>query len=50
MKIKFMLIMLALVLCISPVAAVSGDDFEVVIDKSGDINTYTYFNKNNPDE
>ena len=52
MKFKIMLIGIALLLalCISPVTAVSGDDFEVVIDKSGDINTYTYFNKNNPDE
>ena len=52
MKFKFLLIglALALMLCISPVAAVSGDDFEVVIDKSGDINTYKYCNKNTPGE
>jgi hypothetical protein len=37
---------LALVLCISPVAAVSGDDFEIVIDDSGDIPTYKYCNPN----
>jgi hypothetical protein len=36
-------IALALVLCISPVAAVSGSDFEVVIDESGDIPTYKYY-------
>jgi hypothetical protein len=45
MKFKFMLIglALALMLCISPVAAVSGSDFEVVIDESGDIPTYKYY-------
>ena len=43
-------IMLALMLCITPVAAVSADDFEVVIDMDGKQNTYTYFNVNDPDE
>jgi hypothetical protein len=38
--------MLALMLCISPVVAVSGSDFEVVIDDSGDIPTYKYCNPN----
>ena len=48
MKLKFLLIGLALVLmlCISPVAAVSGNDFEIVIDDSGDIPTYKYLNPN----
>jgi hypothetical protein len=45
MKLKFMLIglALALVLCISPVVAVSGSDFEIVVDESGDIPTYKYY-------
>lgn len=52
MKFKFMLIgiALALMLCISPVAAVSGNDFEVEIDKSGWVYTYTYHNVNDPSE
>ena len=52
MKFKFMLIglALALMLCISPVAAVSGDDFEIVIDTSDDIWSYKYRNVNDPDE
>jgi hypothetical protein len=41
---------LALMLCISPVAALSGDDFEVVIDESGWGYTYTYHNVNDPSE
>jgi hypothetical protein len=54
-----MLIGLALMLCISPVAAVSADDFEVVITKSDEKNiftgssklsTYTYSNVNNQSE
>ena len=45
-------IMLALVLCITPVTAVSADDFEVVIESVEDntgcrYNTYTYCNMNN---
>lgn len=43
-------IVLSLVLCITTVAAVTGDDFEVVIDKSGYFESYTYLNVNNPDE
>lgn len=52
MKFKFMLIGLALVLmlCISPVAAVSADDFEIVHDDSQYYDTYTYRNVNDPDE
>lgn len=48
MKLKIMLIGLALVLalCISPVAAVSGTDFKIVFDDSGDIPTYKYSNPN----
>lgn len=46
MKLKFMLIglALALVLCISPVAAFTGDEYIDVVDESGDIPTYTYKN------
>jgi hypothetical protein len=52
MKFKFMLIglALALVLCISPVAAVSGTDFEIVHDDSQYYDTYKYCNVNDPDE
>ena len=54
MKFKIIIIGLALVLalCISPVAAVSGDDFEIVSGKEeGDLYyTYKYRNMNNPDE
>lgn len=50
MKLKFMLIMLALVLCTAPVAAVCGDDFDVVEDETGIIYKYKYVNKNDPDE
>jgi hypothetical protein len=39
---------LLLMLCISPVAAVSGGGFEIVIDDSGDIPTYKYYNKYTP--
>ena len=39
-------IALVLMLCISPVVAVSGSDFEIVIDDSGDIVTYKYLNPN----
>lgn len=48
MKTVYMIIGIAmvLVLCISPVAAVSADDFEIVIDDSGDIPTYKYSNPN----
>ena len=52
MKIKIIIIglALALMLCISPVAAVSGNDFEIVEDWSGDIPTYKYYNKYTPGE
>ena len=52
MKFKFLLIgiMMALMLCITPVAAVSGDDFEIVTGKDGRLNMYKYCNMNNPDE
>lgn len=52
MKFKIMLIGIALLLalCINPVAAVSGDDFEIVIDTSDDIWSYKYRNVNDPDE
>lgn len=52
MKLKIMLIGLALLLmlCISPVAAVSGTDFEEVISKVDGVNTYKYLNLNDPDE
>ena len=52
MKFKFMLIgiVLALALCITPVAAVSGSDFEIVTDESGIIYSYEYRNVNDPDE
>ena len=52
MKFKFMLIgiALALVLCISPVAAVSGNDFGIENDESGDYESYTYHNVNDPNE
>lgn len=46
----FIGIMLALVLCITPVAAVSGTDFEIVIDESGKIPTYKYYNLYTPGE
>ena len=46
MKLKFMLIGIALVLmlCISPVAAFTGDEYIDVLDESGDIPSYTYKN------
>ncbi len=52
MKIKLLLIglMLVLALCISPVAAVSADDYEVVVDMSGDTPSYKYYNVNDPNE
>ena len=54
MKFKFIIIgiVLALVLCIAPVAAVSGTDFNIVIDEDEDgfPLTYTYRNMNNLDE
>ena len=45
-------IMLALVVCITPVAAVSADDFEIVTWQEGTwkINSYKYLNTNDPDE
>ena len=45
-------IMLALMLCITPVAAVSADDFEVVTwkDEDGTIMSYMYYNMKSPDE
>jgi hypothetical protein len=42
--------MLILALCITPVAAVSADDFEIVFDRSIYSDKYTYCNVNNPDE
>ena len=42
-------IVLALVLCISPVVAVSADDFEIVVDNP-EVNKYKYFNVNNQSE
>ena len=54
MKIKYIIIgiMMALVLCITPVAAVSADDFEIDVEmnKDGMSGTYTYFNVNNQSE
>ena len=48
-------IVVALMLCITPVAAVTGDDFEIVTDLDDmitayTVNKYTYSNKNNPNE
>jgi hypothetical protein len=43
-------IALLLALCISPVAAVSGSDFEEVISKVDGVDTYKYLNLNDPDE
>ena len=45
-------IMLALVVCITPVVAVSTDDFEVDIlkDEDGTIMSYMYYNMKSPDE
>ena len=49
MKIKLLFgIALALMLCISPVAAVSGDDFEIVKEKDGKGYTYRYHNVTDP--
>ena len=42
--------MLALVVCITPVAAVSADDFEIVFDNKSYFEKYTYSNMNNPGE
>ena len=39
-----------LALCISPVAAVTGDDFEIVTRKDGEYTNYEYHNVNNPVE
>ena len=55
MKFKFMLIgiALALMLCISPVAAVSGNDFEIYISQTYPTHghgTYKYWNLNNKSE
>ena len=52
MKFKLLLIgiMLVLALCISPVVAVSADDFYITIDRCGDGMLYTYFNQNDLDE
>lgn len=46
MKTVYMIIgtMLVLALCITPVAAFTGEEYIVVIDDSGDIPTYTYKN------
>ena len=52
MKIKFMLfgIMMALALCITPVAAVSADDFEVDVEEGYYYKTYTYTYVDKPKE
>ena len=52
MKFKIMLIgiALALTLCISPVVAVSGDDFEVVEEIGQYSGKHTYFNRAGPNE
>ncbi|HJJ81203.1 MAG TPA: hypothetical protein O0X21_03785 [Methanocorpusculum sp.] len=52
MSFKIMLIgiALALILCISPVAAVSGTDFEDVFEVVDGVDTYTYLNLNDLDE
>ena len=51
MKTVYMIIgtMLVLALCITPVAAFTGEEYIVVIDDSGDIPTYKYFDKSHPD-
>jgi hypothetical protein len=43
-------IMMALMLCITPVAAVSGTDFEIVVGANEYRKTYKYRNVNDPDE
>ena len=43
-------IMLALMLCITPVAALTGDDLKVDLCDDNKPVTYTYSNLNNPDE
>ena len=43
-------LMLALVVCITPVAAVSADDFKVDLCEDNKPGTHTYSNLNNPDE
>lgn len=48
MIIAFML--LVSVLCATPATAFTGEEYIVVIDDSGDIKTYKYLNKYNPDE
>ncbi len=55
MNFKYFLIglMLVLALCISPVAAVSADDFEILVsvsDKNNGYDTYAYLNVNDPYE
>ena len=52
MKFKIMLIglALALVLCISPVVAVTGDDFKDVFEVVDGVDTYKYLNLNDPGE
>lgn len=54
MKLSYLLIglVLGLMLCISPVAAVSADDFIIKIDESDrvDFPAYTYLNVNDPNE
>ena len=41
---------MALVVCITPVAAVSADDFEIVTMRDGEYTNYEYHNVNNPVE
>ena len=43
-------IMLALMLCITPVAAVSADDFKIDVEEDGKLSKYTYCNVNKPKE
>lgn len=46
MKLDYLLIgsVLALMLCIAPVAVFTGGDYDIVVDKTGDIPTYSYRN------
>ena len=52
MKFKLLLIgtMLVSMLCIAPVCALTGDDFEVLVDENIISDSYTYFNLNDPGE
>ena len=52
MNFKLLLIgtMLVSMLCIAPVCALTGDDFEVLVDENIISDSYTYFNLNDPGE